>query len=312
MSYLDEESPEGLKILFTGLDGAGKSSIILSLLRKISKIAIVRPTKGASRRIYELLGMHISEWDLGGQVGYRKTYLKDPDLYLSRTDIMIYVIDIQNPDRILESLDYLNDIVENFKKLEIAPIVCIFFHKTDPDIYQEHQEELRRITNNIEKQVRAKIQYQNIAFFRTSIFDLSTIMTVMSDILTKSSPKSELINGAVKEFANKIQAEGLEVIDDNSFIIGSFYENDDVKQILNAASPYFLLVQDTFEKVRIGECQPEDQMVVQRFGKFFFFKKFILKKQGAPFYLLVCKQNMNFDEDHYNSFIGLLKRIVFT
>ena len=157
-----------------------------------------------------------------------------------------------------------------------------------------------------------KIQYQNIAFFRTTIFDLSTIMTVISDILTKSSPKSELIKGAVKEFANKIQAEGLEIIDDNSFIIGSFYENDDVKQILNAASPYFLLVQDTFEKVRIGECQPEDQMVVQRFGKFFFFKKFILKKQGAPFYLLICKQNMNFDKDHYNSFIGLLKRIVFT
>ena len=308
MSYLDEESPEGLKILFTGLDGAGKSSIILSLLRKMNKIAIIRPTKGVERRIYEFLGMHISEWDLGGQVGYRKTYLKDPDLYLSRTDIMIYVIDIQNPDRIMESLDYLNDLVENFKKLKLEPIICVFFHKTDPDIYERAQEELNRITNNIQKKIKAKILYRNLTFFRTTIFDLSTIMTVMSDILIKSSTKPELIKGTVEEFAKKINAEGLEIVDDNSFIIGSYYENEDVKTILNATSPYFLQVQDTFEKVRIGECQPEDQMVVQRFGKFFFFKKFLLK--GAPFYLLVCKENIDFSEDDYLSFIDLLKEII--
>jgi len=308
LSYLDEETKEGIKILFTGLDGAGKSSIILSLLRKISKIAIVRPTKGASRRIYEFLGMHVSEWDLGGQIGYRKTYFKDCDLYFSRTSIMIYVIDIQNPDRILESLEYLSDIVENFKKLQIEPLICIFFHKTDPDIYERAQEELTRITNNIQKKIKAKIQYRNLTFFRTTIFDLSTIMTVMSDILIKSSPKTELIRGTVEEFAKKINAEGLEIIDDNSFIIGSYYENEAVKTILNATSPYFLKVQDTFEKVRIGECQPEDQMVVQRFGKFFFFKKFLLK--GAPFYLLVCKEDIDFSEDDYLFFIDLLKEII--
>ena len=135
-------------------------------------------------------------------------------------------------------------------------------------------------------------------------------MTVMSDILIKSSPKTELIKGTVEEFAKKIQAEGLEIIDDNSFIIGSYYENKDVKTILNATSPYFLQVQDTFEKVRIGECQPEDQMVVQRFGKFFFFKKFTLKERGPPFYLLVCKENIDFNEDDYLSFIDLLKEII--
>jgi len=306
VSYLDEESPEGIKILFTGLDGAGKTSIILSLLRKISNIATVRPTKSAARRIYEFLGMHVSEWDLGGQESYRGTYLKDPDLFFDRTDIAIYVIDIQNPDRILEALDYLNDLVENFTKLQISPIICIFFHKCDPDFAQH--EELRRITNNLEKQIRGKINYRNTAFFRTTIFDLSTIMTVMSDILIKSSPKTVLIKEAVDEFARKINAEGLEIVDDNSFIVGSYYINEDVKTILNATSPYFLQVQDTFEKVRIGECQPEDQMVVQRFGKFFFFKKFLLKK--APFYLLVCKENIDFSKDDYFSFIELLKEII--
>ena len=305
MLYLDEESPDGIKILFTGLDGAGKSSIILSLLRKVSEIATVRPTKTVQRRIYEFLGLHISEWDLGGQQSYRRNYLKNPDFYFSRTEIMIYIIDIQNPNRIGESLEYLHNIVENFKQLQIEPIICVFFHKADPDII----ERISYVTDNIEKRIKAKIQYRNILFFKTTIFDLSTIMSVMSDILIKCSPKTELIKGTVEKFAKMINAEGLEIIDDNSFIIGSYYENEDVKTILNVTSPYFLQMQDIFEKVRIGECQTEDQIVVQRFGKFFYFKKFTLK-EPSPFYLLVCKESIGFNEDNFLSFTGLLKKII--
>ena len=41
------------KLLFTGLDDAGKTSIILSLQREFSKIAILSPTRGAQRRMFE-------------------------------------------------------------------------------------------------------------------------------------------------------------------------------------------------------------------------------------------------------------------
>ena len=75
LEYLYEENSDTQKILFTGLDDAGKTSIILALKREYSKIAIIKPTKGAQRRIFEFLGKDISEWDLGGQERYRISYL---------------------------------------------------------------------------------------------------------------------------------------------------------------------------------------------------------------------------------------------
>ena len=71
LEYLKEEEPVAHKILFTGLDFAGKSSIIQVLKREFSKIAKIQPTKGAHRRVFTLLDREVSEWDLGGQKTYR-------------------------------------------------------------------------------------------------------------------------------------------------------------------------------------------------------------------------------------------------
>ena len=43
----NKENIKARKIIFTGLDNAGKTSIILSLLREIAKIAKIKPTKQA-------------------------------------------------------------------------------------------------------------------------------------------------------------------------------------------------------------------------------------------------------------------------
>ena len=100
----DGQSKEGVyKILFTGLDGAGKTSIILTLQREYSKIALLEPTRGAQRNNFKFLGKEISEWDLGGQKSYRISYLKNPSKYFEDTEIAIYVIDILDTSRVLES-----------------------------------------------------------------------------------------------------------------------------------------------------------------------------------------------------------------
>ncbi len=67
--FHEEEQPKEktYKILFTGLDGAGKTSIILALQREFSKIAVIEPTRGPHRTTFKLLGREVSEWDLGGQ-----------------------------------------------------------------------------------------------------------------------------------------------------------------------------------------------------------------------------------------------------
>ena len=84
------------KILFTGLDNSGKTSIIKVLQKEISQIAMLKPTRQAQRKIFEYLGRDISEWDLGGQEKYRIAYLKEPTKYFDRSNVCIYVIDIQD------------------------------------------------------------------------------------------------------------------------------------------------------------------------------------------------------------------------
>ena len=84
----ESEDNKYSKILFTGLDNSGKTSIILSLQRELSQISMLKPTKSAQRRIFEFLGKSIAEWDLGGQKRYRIAYLKEPTKYLDRKSVV--------------------------------------------------------------------------------------------------------------------------------------------------------------------------------------------------------------------------------
>ena len=207
MEYLQEKTQEIKKIIFTGLENAGKTSIILTLKREFSKIADVEPTHGAERRTFMLLGREISEWDLGGQKHYLISYLKNPDKFFDKTESAIYVIDIQDTLRINESISYLGNIVEQFKNLKIAPSINIFFHKCDPVLIKQSQDEISTHISKLTKQITNLIKYKKMRFFITTIYDTSTIIRAMSEVLLELYPKSQLIQKTIKEFAKKLKCE---------------------------------------------------------------------------------------------------------
>lgn len=310
IEFFKDEPEASEKILFTGLDAAGKTSIIHALQREFSKIAVLKPTRGAQRRIFEFLGKEISEWDLGGQISYRISYLKNPSKYFDGTELAIYVIDIQNKPRIPEALSYLNDVVEQFRKLEIEPPIYIFFHKFDPALIKNAPNEMNNLLLNLKEKIKKIANYPKIYFYQTTIYDLSTIINAMSEILLALYPKSELIEKTITEFAKKVKSGGCVVIDDNSLIIGSYYENDDNKHLLNASTPYFLTLNDSFQVPESGSAG--DQMVVQRFGKFFVFKQVQLKSSAPPYYLLILKEDTpDLKNEDYDAFVKLLKEILY-
>lgn len=306
----DKENSNARKIIFTGLDNAGKSSIILSLLREISKIAKIKPTKNAERRFFEFLGMNIGEWDLGGHERYRKTYLKESKLIFGGTDIVIYVIDVQDKERIVDSCAYLNDIIKQFIKLKLEPPIHVFFHKNDPDLVEPTQ----NIVNDTFSYLKNKIQqfqnYEKFFFYRTTIFDLPTITNAMSEILLTLFLRADVIDTTVREFAEKNNIEGVELIDDNSLIIGSYYKNEEIKHILNSLSPYFLRLNDGFEKMDYMEYNTENHTIVQRFGKYFLFKRFSLAEGAYPYYLLLYKDDSSFYNEEFLALQNLLNEIL--
>jgi len=312
LEYLTEDEPISHKILFTGLDTAGKSSIIQVLKREFSKIAKIQPTKGAHRRVFTLLDREVSEWDLGGQKTYRISYLKNPSKFFDDTEIAMYVIDIRNDERMNEALSYLQDVIDQFIKLKINPPINIFFHKCDPSLVRSSQDKLNNYITELTDSIKNFISYEPIHFFQTSIYDTYSLMNAMSQILLELYPKSQLLQKTIEEFAKKLNCEGLMIIDDNTLVIGAYYENDDAKLLLNKSIGYFLTLNDNFLEMGLGD--QEDQFLIHKLGKYFLFKQFKIKVSVQPYYALILKSHNPFDlyflRKEYTTFIDVMNEII--
>ncbi|MFX1354006.1 MAG: ADP-ribosylation factor-like protein, partial [Promethearchaeota archaeon] len=299
----EEKPDEPSKILFTGLDYAGKTTIIKGLQREFSKIALLKPTRGAQRRIFEFLGRDIAEWDLGGQVSYRIAYLKNPGKYFDGTEVAIYVIDIQSKSRFSEAISYFKDVVEQFKKLGISPPIYVFLHKYDPALKRNAPNELKALEAEIKEKIKSLVDYKKVYYYNTSIYDLASIIKAMSEILLNLYPKADLIEKTVFQFAEKVNSEGVVILDDNSLIVGAYYKNDEARNLLSASTPYFLALNDNlqFTEVLPGKEYDESKMVIQRFGRNFIFKQLSLREGSPPYYLVMLKQDPNILREDFDT-----------
>lgn len=301
------------KILFTGLDNSGKTSIIKVLQKEISQIAMLKPTRQAQRKIFEYLGRDISEWDLGGQEKYRIAYLKEPTKYFDRSNVCIYVIDIQDRERMEEAISYFSDVIKEFRKLEISPLIYIFFHKFDPIYAKNEGIHLEGLISRLKDEIRNIIEEEfNVSYSNTTIYDLWTIISSFSDLLLKIFPQSELLDKTIQEFAESFDSlekcNAILVLDSNSLVIGQYFENEESKQILSKSTPYFLTLNDSLE----DDVQGEQSMIIERGNKRFFTDQFRIKRATEPLFLIIMtpKRGKHLLREKIDSFITLLQGII--
>ncbi|MHA1721368.1 MAG: ADP-ribosylation factor-like protein, partial [Promethearchaeota archaeon] len=110
-----------IKILFTGLDASGKTSFLRAIKQKYSELTGITPTKGISRTNEILLGQRLMEWDCGGQLKYRRNFLKHAELYLFETNLMHFLIDTRDEERFDDALSFFKDIIKIFKEFKQYP-----------------------------------------------------------------------------------------------------------------------------------------------------------------------------------------------
>ena len=125
------------KLGFIGLDNAGKTSIITAITRRFGfeeEVAKLMPTRRIARDTFKFLGVEVSRADFGGQAQYRQAYLKNPGKFLAGTDLIFYVIDVQDHERYDQTLNYIDQILIYYKEVRENPCISIFFHKFDPQI----------------------------------------------------------------------------------------------------------------------------------------------------------------------------------
>ncbi len=223
------------KLLMIGLDNGGKTSILAVVQDKFSIIKSLLPTRGVKREKLDFFGYPIISWDLGGQVQYReKLYFNRPELFFTDADIMLYVVDSQDPDRIPEAANYFREVLKILEELHEIPSVLIVLSKSDQDARQtlQWQQTVTSIKNKFNS-IADEFKDFSIDYCDTSIFQRETIMQMFSIALKKVSDTSEIIENILEEFTHQVEAKASSLVSMDGLIFGSYTGSDTDEMLVN-------------------------------------------------------------------------------
>jgi len=212
------------KIGFLGLDNAGKTSIITGITKRFGfeeEVFKLMPTRKIARDAFKFLGIQFIRMDFGGQLQYREQYLKNPSKYISGIDLIFYVIDAQDFDRFVETIDYLDEILLFLKEEQDYPPICILFHKFDPQLVKNKLINQRILTIK-QALTRYSIDF-DIFFFETTIYDIKSIMDAFSSGLSLLFEKIEMVSYLFAEISKNYNALLIALFDAKGITIGEYY-----------------------------------------------------------------------------------------
>lgn len=168
------------KVLILGLNNSGKTSLVFSLMGKnlMSLHDELNPTKGLDRKSLKINGDSYIVLDFGGQEIYRKNHLDNFVNYLSGTDKIIFLIDIQDNESYPVALNYLKEIVKIINNNSIDLKFSILLHKYDPKIEKNMQSKGEKV--NFKNDIKELISRIKEIFIPNLEFEIkkSTIFTV--------------------------------------------------------------------------------------------------------------------------------------
>ena len=216
-----------IKVIISGLDNAGKTSILTALDEKYNfseRILSLTPTIRVEYQATEFLKNRIVFWDMGGQEKYRKLYQEKQDLYFADTDLLVYIIDIQDTQRIETSLTYLDAILQNFKINKMNVPLIIAFHKFDPEFSRNEGmiEEIESLREHLLK----KYPSFKILFQQTSIYDIISIIQLISYGLSVFDEKFFDLSELLEKYLTQFESESLILFDKNGIILSEYYKDN--------------------------------------------------------------------------------------
>eukprot|EP01136_Pigoraptor_vietnamica_P007906 Opistho-1_new@42594 len=87
-------SQEEYKVIITGLDNAGKTTILYQLL--MNEVVVTSPTIGSNVEEVQYKNIHFVMWDIGGQESLRSSWAT----YYANTRCVVLVIDSTDRERL--------------------------------------------------------------------------------------------------------------------------------------------------------------------------------------------------------------------
>jgi small GTP-binding protein len=296
----------GYKIIIGGLDNAGKTSILTAFDKRYDfeeEVSELLPTKKVVYHRTKFLNKSITFWDMGGQKKYRKIYSTNPDFYFSETDMLIYVIDIQDSGSFKRSVEYLNQILNYFntQKMEVPLIVA--FHKNDPEL--KGNAKIIKNVNNL-TEIIIKIEQLKKLFIQTSIYSIITIVELISTAMTffdeKHSALINLFEKSLKDFG----VDTLILFDNKGVIISESYSSsldfDTYNALMKSIKEHIVLLK------KIQEEKSDHDFDFHKIDKNIVSYLHLLKIKDDIFYVSATI-NENAKEELRNRFPGFLEKL---
>lgn len=255
----------GVKIIFAGLDSAGKTSFLNALEEKYSTLTKMKPTMGPDRREFSIFGFTISNWDLGGQETYRASYLQEKNRYFTSVNAIFFIIDIQDTRRDDEAIKYFKSIIDVLNEFNESPAIVVCWHKCDADIIAK-PETTDRITA-LDARVREVLGgTRKASTFKTSIFEKFSLVKAFSQGLIAVSPKTLIIESQLKDFARKTFSSAVMVLDSNHLLLGSHTTSPALQEVCEAIVPHFATAS---ERVSRYDINLENLVLSLKPGKYY-------------------------------------------
>ncbi|MFX1511723.1 MAG: ADP-ribosylation factor-like protein [Promethearchaeota archaeon] len=266
VSKMELQEKESKKVVIAGLDYAGKSSIIKLLKRERVIPENMTPTFGASNTNLSLFKiLKLSCWDLGGQKAFRDSYFETSQQHFLMADILIYVIDRQQPHRFIEALSYLTRILQVNKDLGADPDVFILFHKSDPsfligtDSFSHEQDKVFQEFMIGLKQILPE-RYE---IFNTSLYDKTSIFNAFSTVIKRTSTSIQVIDVILEDFAQRMHASSLMILDKDGFVISEYVDPvvPETKELLLTVSLNILQLFIKLESSHYSQISPHKGVI---------------------------------------------------
>jgi len=297
-----------LKILFTGLDRAGKTSFLLAIKKRYSEIIKTLPTKGISRteeKLFEEQNSQISIWDLGGQKRYREKFLEQGKVYLYNVDLLFYFIDIQDAERINESISLYQKILNSLQNLDEFPPIIVCINKFDPDLRKskEIKKNLEDITDAIGKSSESFF----VKIFQTSIFDHWSLISAYSFGLSRLSPNRELFRNQLRSFAKKTNSEAVLLLNENGIILSNYSNSTVSDKVFEISAPHFTTLYKTFKDFKMLKKDFIVTSGITEQSKKIVFQRIIVDNYNL--YLLLFMENASKIEKIEKSLPRLIKNL---
>ncbi len=248
MKLNPQKNPQ--KIALFGLNYAGKTSIIKTVLYEFEAFAHILPTTGVDRTEMDFFGKSLLIWDFGGQSVYREDYIKQPIRFFQRIKYFYYVVDVQDTDRIKESAEYFLKLIKLTTEYSDDFKIYIFFHKIDPNY--KGKTKFEESENKFISEVLPEINELKLepTYFYTSIHNPISVISAFSQPLLGNEIIYETLSDVIDSFCwnNNLQF-GLLFV--QNFVIGSYFSDSKIISKINKKMTMYLDDLDDFE-----DCPP--------------------------------------------------------